>query len=65
MSRTPCFSSFFGIGSWPHSGMPGRAVRAGVLQHQHRVRVDVEVRVVDARGHVVVVLEHHRAARCA
>jgi hypothetical protein len=23
MSRTPCFSSFFGIGSWPHSGMPG------------------------------------------
>ena len=23
MSRTPCCSSFFGIGSWPHSGMPG------------------------------------------
>jgi hypothetical protein len=23
MSRTPCFSSFFGIGSMPHSGMPG------------------------------------------
>ncbi len=23
MSRTPCFRSFFGIGSCPHSGMPG------------------------------------------
>jgi len=23
MSRTPAASSFFGIGSWPHSGMPG------------------------------------------
>ena len=22
MSRTPCARSFFGIGSWPHSGMP-------------------------------------------
>ena len=35
MSRTPCCSSFFGIGSWPHSGMPGRALRAGALQHEH------------------------------
>ena len=23
MSRTPFSSSFLGIGSWPHSGMPG------------------------------------------
>ena len=23
MSRTPWASSFFGIGTWPHSGMPG------------------------------------------
>ena len=23
MSRTPAFTSFFGIGSMPHSGMPG------------------------------------------
>ena len=23
MSRTPFFSSFCGIGNWPHSGMPG------------------------------------------
>jgi hypothetical protein len=23
MSRSPIFSSFFGIGSMPHSGMPG------------------------------------------
>ena len=23
MSRTPCFTSFFGMGSMPHSGMPG------------------------------------------
>jgi hypothetical protein len=23
MSRTPCCRSFFGIGSMPHSGMPG------------------------------------------
>ena len=38
MSRTPCFSSFFGIGSMPHSGMPGAAERAGVPQHEHVVR---------------------------
>src|SRR5215472_13052851 len=23
LSRTPALRSFFGIGSWPHSGMPG------------------------------------------
>ena len=62
MSRTPCFSSFFGIGSWPHSGMPGPPSGPALLQHQHRVLVDRQRRVVDARRHVVVVVEHHRRA---
>ena len=62
MSRTPCLRSFFGTGSMPHSGMPGPPERAGVAQHQHRVGVAVEVVAVDARRHVVVVVEHHRLA---
>ena len=37
-SDTPCFSSLAGIGRCPHSGMPGRADRAGVAKHHHRVR---------------------------
>ncbi len=56
MSRTPFFSSFFGIGSWPHSGMPGRAVRPGVLHDEHRVLVHLEIVGVDARPQVVVVV---------
>src|SRR2546426_11225272 len=36
-------------------GHPRRALRPGVLQHDHRVLVDVRVRVVDPGGHVVVV----------
>ena len=40
-----------------------RAERSGVLEHQDRVLVDVEVRIVDARRHVVVVVEHDRLAR--
>ena len=39
------------------------AQRPGVAQDEHRVGVDVQRRVVDARGDVVVVLEDDRAAR--
>src|SRR5882672_4233015 len=35
------------------------AERPGVAQHQHRVGVDLEVVAIDARRHVVVVLEYH------
>ena len=47
MSRTPCFSSFCGIGTMPHSGMPGAALRAGIAQHDHVVLGDVGVLVVE------------------
>src|SRR5918992_1638957 len=39
------------------------AERPGVPQHEHRIRVRVQVVAVDARSHVVVVLEHDRLAR--
>ena len=62
MSRTPLARSFFGIGSAPHSGRPGRADRAAVLQHQHGGLVDLEVGIVDAAGEVVAVGEDHSPA---
>ena len=43
MSRTPCFSSFCGIGNWPHSGMlpiPKKLLQRGVRDM---------VRISDAR----------------
>ena len=43
---------------------PRAAQRPGVAQHEHGVRVDVQRRVVDARRHVVVVLEDDRPAVC-
>ena len=39
-----------------HAGAPERA---GIAQHQDRGGVDLERLVVDAAGHVVVVVEHH------
>ena len=60
MSRTPGLSSFFGIGSMPHSGMPGPPLGPEFLQHQHMVRRDLEIVAVDLARHVVVVLEHQR-----
>ena len=40
----------------------GAAERAAVLQYKHAGLVDVERITVDARIHIVIVLEHHRAA---
>ena len=62
MSRTPCFSNFFGIGSMPHSGMPGPPCGPAVWSTSTLSGVDVELRVVEPGVHVVVVLEHHRRA---
>ncbi len=62
MSRTPCFTSFFGIGSMPHSGMPGPPCGPAVLQHQHVIGGDVEIVALDSRAMCVVVLEHQRRA---
>jgi len=61
MSRTPAPSSFFGIGSWPHSGMPG-APCGRHFAARYAVGVDRKQGIVDARRHVVVVAEHYRAA---
>ena len=48
MSRTPCASSFGGIGSVGDLRHPRVALRAAPAQHQHAGLVDVEVGVVDA-----------------
>ena len=63
MSRTPCASSFFGIGSWPHSGMPGAPSGPASCSTSTESVVTVKRGIVDARGHVVVVVEHDRRAR--
>src|SRR5215472_2924288 len=42
---------------------PGRAQRTRVLEHQHGVGGHRKRRIVDARGHVVVIGEHHRRPR--
>ena len=58
MSRTPCASSFFGIGSWPHSGMPGAPSGPAFCSTSTESFVDRQRGIVDARRHVVVVGEH-------
>ena len=60
MSRTPCRSSFFGIGSMPHSGMPGPPDRAGIAQDHDMIRRNVEVGIVHRFVHLVVAVEHER-----
>ena len=62
MSRTPCFTSFFGIGSMPHSGMPGPPCGPGIAQDQHSVGGDVEIVAVDRFLHRRIVVEHQRRA---
>ena len=59
MSRTPCLTSFFGIGSIPHSGMPGRRAdpRCAGRARGSRSRRD---RRVDARLEIGVVVEDQR-----
>ena len=40
------------MGRLPTSGIPGASTGPGVLEHEHAVRRDVQVRVVDAGGEV-------------
>ena len=47
MSRTPCSSSFFGSGMLDDLRHAGVALGSAAAEHEHRVGVDVEVRVVD------------------
>ncbi len=62
MSRTPCASSFFGIGNWPHSGMPGAPSGPAFCSTSTESAVTGECGIVDARGHVVVVGEDDRGS---
>ena len=62
MSRTPCSSSFCGIGTAPHSGIPGRADRAAAAQDEDRVGGDLELGVVDPGDEVVDPVEDERRA---
>ena len=62
MSRTPCSSSFLGIGSMPHSGMPGPPRGPALRRTRTESGVTSNVWVVDAGVHVVVVLEDDRGA---
>ena len=57
MSRTPASSNRLGIGNIPHSGIPGPPTGPRPLEHQHRVRADRQVRVVDPGMKVGLVLE--------
>src|SRR5665213_1994731 len=62
MSRTPCCNSFFGIGNCPHSGMPGAPWGPAFCSTMTLSASHVERRIVDARGHVLVVAKDHRAS---
>ena len=62
MSVTPWRRSLAGIGSWPHSGMPGPPFGPAVLEHEHRVRVDRQVLVVDVLEQLGARLEDVGAA---
>ena len=62
MSRTPCFTSFFGIGSMPHSGMPGPPFGPAFFSTSTWSARDVEIVALDLARHVVVVLERDRLA---
>ena len=65
MSRTPCLEQLLRDREHPPLRHARAAERARVAQDQHRVGVDVQRGVVDARGHVVVVLEDDGAGPCA
>ena len=56
----PARSSFFGIGSCPHSGIPGAPCGPAFFNTSTEFSSTIEVGIVDPGGHVVVVLEHHR-----
>ena len=62
MSVTPSRSSFGGIGSCPHSGIPGPPLGPPFWSTSTVSASTVEVGVVDAREQVVAVVEHERAA---
>ena len=62
MSRTPAFSSFFGIGSMPHSGMPGPPLGPAFLSTRTWSGVTSRSSRSISRRHVVVVLERQRRA---
>ena len=53
--------SFGGRPMLPTSAMPGIALGAAVLEHQHAVLVDIEIRIVDARVVMLDALEDHGA----
>ena len=62
MSRTPWASSFFGIGSMPHSGMPGPPSGPASWRTSTESAVTGERRIVDPRFEVVVVAEDDRGS---
>ena len=62
MSFTPCARELLRDREVAGLRHAGRALRAGVAQHQHVVGRHVERRIVDARGQVLERIEHHRAA---
>ena len=63
MSVTPC-QQLAGIGSWPHSGMPGPPPDRS-SGGPARVGADIQRGVVDSRRDVVDILEHEARAAMA
>src|SRR6184192_4677157 len=59
MSRTPACTNFFGIGSMPHSGMPGPPLGPAFLSTMTWSGVG-KIVTLDLARHVVVVLERER-----
>ena len=64
MSRTPCASSFFGIGSMPHSGMPGPPSGPACCSTSTESAVTGSAGSSIRAVHVVVVAEHDGRPAC-
>ena len=60
MSRTPCLSSFLGIGSMPHSGMPGPPTGPAFCSTSTWSARHLEIVAIDPFRHLVVVAEDQR-----
>ena len=65
MSSTPAAASRAGIGTWPHSGMPGTPTGPAPPSTSTLSPVTSSVGVVDALAHLVVGREHDRRAAMA
>ncbi len=62
MSRTPSFRSFLGIGSIPHSGIPGPPFGTGIAQDEDMVGSHIQIVPVYFLRHLIVAVENQGRA---